>query len=120
MSDKLQYSPEKLSKFKTIIKEELKKVEDELSKFETNLKEQKQRLANANVDFNQTSKHSQQQAKNKQLKQRLEEKTKELKSALQRIENKVYGICERTGLLIREKRLLAKPTARFDILPKQD
>lgn len=120
MSNKKQYSQEKLQEFKTIIEEDLKTTEEELAKFETNLKEQKQRLANANVDFNQTSKHSQQQAKNEQLKKRFEEKESELKSALQRIENKVYGVCDKTGQLIREERLLANPTARFDILPKED
>ncbi|WP_299668990.1 hypothetical protein [uncultured Polaribacter sp.] len=113
----IQYSSEKLEKFKTIIESDLKKTTEELARFQNDQKDQKQHLANTNVDFNQSSKHFQQQAKDKQLIRRLQDKSRELQAALTRIENKTYGICDRTGQLIREERLLAKSTARFDILP---
>ena len=72
----------------------------------------------SDTDFNQTSSHFQQQAKNKQFIRRLQRKSRELKAALNRIEEGTYGICERTGNLIRSERLLAMPTAKFDILKK--
>ncbi|WP_142786183.1 TraR/DksA family transcriptional regulator [Changchengzhania lutea] len=75
-------------------------------------------MADTNVDFNQSSKHFQQQAKNKQLINRLQRKSRELQAALKRIQNKTYGVCDRTGQLIREERLMARSIARFDILPK--
>lgn len=111
----IQYSPEKLKKFKTIIDDELKTTNEELARFQKDRKDQKERLADSNVDFNQSSKHFQQQAKNKQLINRLQRKSRELKAALTRIENKTYGICDRTGELIREERLMARPISRFDI-----
>ncbi|MEX1191917.1 MAG: TraR/DksA C4-type zinc finger protein [Brumimicrobium sp.] len=113
-----QYSSEKLVKFKTIIENELKIIDKELTEIKNDRQAQKQRQANTNVDFNQSSKHFQQQAKNKQLMSRLQRKSRELKAALQRVEDKTYGVCERTGELIREERLEAKPTARFDVLKK--
>ena len=118
MSNTKQYSASKLAEFKIIIEDLLKKTNKELASYNENQEGQKERLANTNVYFNQTSKHFQQQAKNKELINRLEEKSKELESALDRIENKVYGVCDRTGELIQEARLIAKPTARFDILSK--
>ncbi|WP_107037533.1 TraR/DksA family transcriptional regulator [Brumimicrobium mesophilum] len=119
MSDKkIQFSSEKLKKFKSIIDEEIKIIDEELTKLKKEREIQKQKRANTNVAFNQSSKHFQEQAKNKQLMNRLQSKSRELHSALERIEDKSYGVCERTGELIQEARLKAKPTARFDILKK--
>lgn len=110
-----QYSSEKLKKFKTIISDELNLATQELERFKDDRKNLTEKLASTHVDFNQSSKHFQQKAKNKQLINRLQSKTRELKNALKRIENKTYGICDRTGKLIREERLMARPVAQFDI-----
>lgn len=119
MSDKkIQYSPEKLRNFKSIIDKEIRTIDEELTKLKEERETQKQKRSNTNVAFNQSSRHFQEQAKNKQFINRLQQKSRELHSALERIEDKTYGVCERTGELIREERLEAKPTARFDILRK--
>lgn len=110
-----QYSSQKLKKFKSIITEKLDVTQEELATIQQNQKNQKQHLANTNVDFNENSKHFQQQAKDKQFIRRLQRKSRELRAALNRIENKSYGVCNRTGQLIREERLMAMPTAQFDI-----
>lgn len=39
----------------------------------------------------------------------------EIESALSRIENGIFGICEETGLLIETRRLLAIPWTRFSV-----
>ena len=114
----IQYSETILKKFNTIISEKLKKTQAELATIEGDQKSQKYNVANSDVDFNENSKHFQQQAKNKQHIRRLQRKARALNGALNRIEDKTYGISERTGKLIREARLMAMPTARFDILPK--
>ncbi|RYM32094.1 hypothetical protein ERX46_15540 [Brumimicrobium glaciale] len=116
--NEMQYSPEKLKNFKSIIDDEIKIIDNELVKLKEERENQKEKLAHTNVAFNQSSKHFQQQAKNKQVISRLQRKSRELHSALGRIEDKSYGVCERTGQLIQEGRLKAKPTARFDILKK--
>jgi len=119
MSDKsIKYSPAKLKKFKSILNDRLKTITDELDTYKSRQKEQKRRVANTNTGFSEGSKHFQQQAKNKQIIRRLQRKSRELNSALDRIEDKSYGVCDRTGKLIREARLMAMPTARFDISPK--
>lgn len=119
MSDNtIQYSPQKLRNFKSIIENEIKIIDDELIVLKEDQEVQKQKLAHTNVSFNQSSRHFQQQANNKQVISRLQRKSRELHAALERIEDKSYGVCERTGELIQEARLKAKPTARFDILKK--
>lgn len=116
MSDKrAQYSEEKLAEFKAIITEELATIKAELDRIKTAQAEEKQRLTNTNLDFNENSKHFQHQAKNKRLIRRSQRKVSGLKGALRRIEDKTYGVCVRTGKLIREKRLKAMLTATFDI-----
>jgi len=117
-NDNIQYSADKLKKFKAILEEQLKTATEELASIQKDQKDQKQHLANTNVDFNENSKHFQQQAKNQQFIRRLQDKVRELKAALERIEDKTYGVSEYTGELIREERLLAMPTATFDIEPK--
>lgn len=42
----------------------------------------------------------------------LESSLKEVNDALERIENGNYGICEKTGEIIKEERLKANPTAK--------
>ncbi|QCW99896.1 hypothetical protein FGM00_07205 [Aggregatimonas sangjinii] len=119
MSDNsTQYSPAKLKEFKAILDAQLKKTIEELDTLKSNRKEQRQRLANSNIDYNASSKHFQEQAKDKRRIQSLQRKSRELKSALTRIDNKTYGVCDRSGKLIQEARLKAMPTARFDILRK--
>lgn len=114
----IQYSQQKLEEFKSVLANQLNLTNKELSVFQEDRKAQKEHLANSSVDFNQSSKHFQQQAQNKQHINRLQRKSRELQAALKRIENKTYGVCERTGQLIREERLLARPISRFDILKK--
>ena len=114
----VQYSADKLAHFKTIIVEELTTIRAELERYKEDRAKQKEHVSNTDVDFNESSKHFQEKAKNKQLINRLQRKSREYKSALSRIENKVYGVCDRSGKLIREDRLKAMPTARFDILKK--
>jgi|GEM_PF-1228702 len=114
----VKYSSDKLKKFKTVLDESLESTTDELNSLKAIHINQKQRIANSNVDFNENSKHFQQQAKNKRTIRRLQNKARELNKALERVGDGTYGVCNRTGKLIREERLLAMPTARFDIKSK--
>ncbi|MFK8101029.1 MAG: TraR/DksA family transcriptional regulator [Saprospiraceae bacterium] len=113
-----RYSPAKLKKFKNIITDKLENTTNELAGLKADLKSQKQKVANTNTDFNENSKHFQEQAKDKRLIRRFQDKARALNAALNRIENGTYGVCTRTNQLIREERLLAMPTAQFDVIKK--
>jgi len=117
--DQTAYTTGKLKQFKKSLTANLKEVNEELDQLRSYQKKQKNRRADSNPDFNESSKHFQQQAKNDRQKRRLQRRVRELKSALRRVEDGTYGVDERTGKLIREERLKAMPTARFDILPRK-
>lgn len=112
----VQYSSEKLKRFENILNDNLDKANEELANIQKDQKDQKDHIVSTNTDFNGNSSHFQQQAKNRRHIQRLKRKSRELRAALKRIENETYGVCERSGQLIREERLIAMPTARFDII----
>ncbi|GLR17537.1 TraR/DksA family transcriptional regulator [Portibacter lacus] len=113
-----KYSEAKLQEFKQIIQPLLKETDERLSDLKETRKRRTEHFADMNVDFNESSAHFQQQSKNKASMRRLKTKSKELNQALLRIENGTYGVCERTGRLIDEKRLKALPTARVSMRAK--
>ncbi len=117
-TDTVKYSSEKLAEFKQILSEKLEDVQGQIEDKKASVKNRKEQVAQSNLGFSEGSRHFQQQAKNKQLIRRLQHKARELKAALGRIEDETYGVCDRTGKLIREARLQAMPTARFDIVRK--
>lgn len=115
MENKKSYSDNKLQEFKTEIETELQRKKKELTDIRTAIDARKDQLADANLDFNENSQHFQTQAKNESQFRRLSLEVQELESALDRIADKTYGICERTGEKIREARLKAMLTATYDI-----
>ncbi|MDZ7691122.1 MAG: TraR/DksA C4-type zinc finger protein [Balneolaceae bacterium] len=56
---------------------------------------------------------------NYQLKERTQKFINEIDNALERIENKTYGICQATGKPIAKERLEAVPHTRFSIEAKK-
>lgn len=106
-----KYSTSKLEEFKKMITPELEETQERIERLQSMRKRRKEHFADANVDSSEEGQHAQQQSKNKASMRRLKSKAKALKSALIRIENGTYGIDERTGELIDENRLKAKPTA---------
>ncbi len=120
MTENDGYSEEKLKKFKSLLEGKLKEAETELATTSGYQEDQRDHVASHQVDFNERSNHFQRQAKMKEQIRRMKGNVRELTAALHRIEKKTYGICERTGGLIDEARLLVMPTARFNISPNDN
>lgn len=114
-TDTIKYSSEKLKEFKQILDDKLAEAQEQIEDKKASVKSRKMKVAQSNLGFSEGSRHFQEQAKNKQLIRRLQHRARELKAALERVDEGTYGVCERTGELIREARLQAMPTARFDI-----
>lgn len=115
-TDTIKYSPQKLEEFKELLHKKLKETQEQIEDKTTAVEKRKVLVAQSNLGFSEGSRHFQQQAKKEQRIRRLRYKESELKAALRRVEDGTYGICENTGQLIREARLRALPTARFDII----
>ncbi len=122
MEKKTRYSDAELEEFRTIIINKIKKAEEDLQF----LKESYQNgLDNGTDDtapqFKSFEDGADLMAKeaNMQLAIRQEKFIRDLKNALVRIENKTYGICRKTGVLIQKERLKLVPHATLSIEAKR-
>ena len=120
MTEHVGYSDEVIQHFKSLLEEKLIEAEEELATTSGYQEDQRDHVASHQVDFNERSNHFQRQANMKEQVRRLKGNVKELKAALHRIEQKTFGICERTGKLIDKARLLVMPTARYNINPNDN
>jgi DnaK suppressor protein len=122
MAEKTRYSDEELEEFRTIILEKLDKAKKD---YETLKSAITQSESNDTQDTSQTFKVLEEGAatlskeESGKLAQRQQKFIQHLQAALVRIENKTYGICRETGVLISKERLRAVPHATLSIDAKQ-
>ena len=116
-----KYSDEDLQEFKEIILKKIERAEEDLALLQSSYKNG---LNNGTDDtspqfksFEEGSETMSKEA-NVQLAIRQEKFIRDLNNALIRIENKTYGICRVTGLLIDKARLRAVPHATLSIEAK--
>lgn len=105
--------------FKKKLEEELARVETELgsvgaqdAKGDWEGKETELDVMSAVADPNEAADKQEEYVTNRALTDTLEIRYKEIKAALERIDNGTYGICEVSGEPIEEDRLEANPAAR--------
>ncbi len=111
---KVRYSDEELAMFRKHIEAERKRSYEEFQILKENLEDMiNSEMADENASY---SMHMAEQGTNAQEKektyahvQRLGDYIKKLDEALQRIDDKVYGICRMCGILIAKERLMAVP-----------
>ncbi len=123
MSEKTRYSEEELQEFKQIILQKLEKARKdyELLKNTITLED-----GNDTQDTSPTFKVLEEGAavlskeEAGKLAQRQQKFIQHLQAALVRIENKTYGVCRETGLLIPKERLRAVPHATLSIDAKRN
>lgn len=120
--DKVVYSDADLAEFKEII---LKKIDNAKKDLEILQSSYKNGSSNNTDDtspqfkaFEEGSETMSKEA-NVQLAIRQEKFIRDLKNALLRIENKTYGICRATGVLIQKERLKLVPHATLSIDAKR-
>ncbi len=120
--NKVRYSDEDLTEFKEIIHKKIGRAQEDLESLQSSYKND----ANNGTDdtspsfksFDEGSEVMSKEA-NVQLAIRQEKFIRDLKNALQRIENKTYGVCRVTGKLIQKERLKLVPHATLSIEAKR-
>jgi DnaK suppressor protein len=120
--NKVRYSDEDLTEFKEIIHKKIGRAQEDLASLQSSYKND----ANNGTDdtspsfksFDEGSEVMSKEA-NVQLAIRQEKFIRDLKNALQRIENKTYGVCRVTGKLIQKERLKLVPHATLSIEAKR-
>ena len=118
----VKYSDEDLQEFRDIILKKIARAEEDLASLQSAYKND----ANNGTDdtspsFKSFDEGADTMAKeaNVQLAIRQEKFIRDLKNALQRIENKTYGVCRVTGKLIQKERLKLVPHATLSIEAKR-
>jgi DnaK suppressor protein len=119
--EKLRYSDEELAEFREIIQSKIEKAEADLEVLKENFANDRN---NGTDDTSPTFKAFEEgsdtmsKEANSQLAARQEKFIRDLHNALNRIENKTYGICRVTGKLISKDRLRLVPHATLSIEAK--
>jgi len=118
MADKTRYSDEELEEFKQIILDKLEKAKRDFDLLKSAIT---QSGSNDTQDTSPTFKVLEEGAatlskeESGKLAARQQKFIQHLQAALIRIENKTYGICRETGILISKERLRAVPHATLSI-----
>lgn len=118
---KVRYSDDDLNEFKRLIKEKIKTAEEDLAVLRENfMNDGNNGTDDTSPSFKIFEEGSETMSKEQNviLAGRQEKFIRDLKNALDRIENKTYGICRVTGKLINKKRLRLVPHATLSIEAK--
>ena len=121
-NEKIRYSDKELEEFRVIIEEKIRNAEKDLSLIESTYKNDSNNgTDDTSPTFKAFEEGSETMSKeaNVQLAIRQEKFIRDLKNAILRIENKSYGICRVTGVLIQKERLKLVPHATLSIEAKK-
>jgi len=119
--NKVRYSDQDLTEFRSIIEEKIKHAQEDLELIESSFKNDSNNgTEDTSPTFKAFEEGSETMSKeaNVQLAIRQEKFLRDLKNALLRIENKTYGVCRVTGHLIQKERLKLVPHATLSIAAK--
>jgi len=121
--EKVRYSDEELQEFKELILQKLEKAKDDYAHLKAAVTHS---ASNDTEDTSPTFKVLEEGAsalskeESGQLAQRQAKFIQSLEAALIRIENKTYGVCRETGMLIPKERLRLVPHATLSVEAKMN
>ncbi|MFN0728342.1 TraR/DksA family transcriptional regulator [Polaribacter gochangensis] len=118
----VRYSDDDLQEFREIIEKKIARAKEDLALLESSYKNNADNGTNdTSPSFKSFDEGSDTMSKeaNVQLAIRQEKFIRDLNNALQRIENKTYGVCRVTGKLIQKERLKLVPHATLSIEAKR-
>jgi DnaK suppressor protein len=120
--EKTRYSDSELQEFKELILRKLKEANDDLEMLKSSLSNDNHGTDDTGRTFNMMEDGSQTLSREEvaQLGARQEKFVQNLNFALNRIENKTYGVCRVTGKLIQKERLMLVPHATLSIEAKNE
>ena len=113
------YSEEELEHFRTLLEKQLTESRENITDLKASLEDMQETHDDtySSLDHHQGNIGSEEMEEETsyQLIEREQQKVKEIKDALTRIEEGTYGICQKTREKIRKERLEAIPYARYSV-----
>ena len=116
-NSELRYSDEELSEFRAILEKKLSRAKDDFDFYLESLKEMADN-PDSKVKGLDDGTISAENERLNTLASRQQKLIKHLEAALTRIENRSYGVCRETGVLIPKERLRAVPHATLSMEAK--
>lgn len=116
---KTRYSDSELKEFELLIKEKLSKANEQLAFYEAQLTELSEQ-GDARIKALDDGVGTSESERLNNMVSRTKKHINHLENALIRINNKVYGVCRKSGKLISKERLRAVPHATLSIEAKQN
>lgn len=107
-----------ISVLKIKLKKRRKKKEKELKTISDLLKDQKAYIKRNEMDYDSDASKIRNREMLQSMRRRTKSKLKKYEVALDKIKNKTYGICEKSGRAISKERLMVLPEARTCIKHK--
>ena len=114
-----RYSDTELAEFRALIEKKISKAEEQISYLESQSPTEEE-YTGREGDYMDNATNNNDAQMIEILKSRQHKHLLDLKKALQRVDNKSYGICEITGALIDKRRLLAVLTTTKSLQAKLD
>ncbi len=114
----IRYSDEELEEFREIINEKLERARKDIEVLHSLLHSND--ISQTKIVSFEDSSSTYSKESNLHMIGRLERFVRDLENALIRIDNKTYGICRETGVLISKDRLKAVPHATLSIEAKKN
>lgn len=112
MEKNTKFKNSDFKKFKSLLKKKKGKAVKELDLINSLLTDQKRHIANTDQHFGSDSSEIRNKEMLKKMRRNYQKKVEKYDTALEKIDNKTYGICEKTGNYISKQRLLAMPEAK--------
>lgn len=120
MSEKNRYSDDELQEFKALIESKLEEAKNDLTMLNAAISNDNNGTEDTSPSFKMMEDGSETLSREEtsQLAARQEKFIVSLNNALVRIQNKTYGVCRESGLLIAKARLMIVPHATLSIEAK--
>ncbi len=108
---KTKFNKKELTLFGSILQNRIKEQKKELKSVNKLLKDQRKFRASTDLKDDHDASITRNGEMLKSMRNRIDKRLSKLNSALDRVHNKTYGICSKTGKMISKKRLLVLPQA---------
>ena len=116
--NKTKFTSKELQLFSRIINKQLKSEKKQLKSAKKMLTDQRQFMQSSDLNRNEHVLGMRNVKMLKRLKNKSQKRVQKLQRAKDRIEDKTYGICKKTGNMISKQRLYVIPEARFSVAKK--
>ncbi len=107
-----RFNKKEIKQFREMLKSGLKESKEELTTLNNLLADQKEYIKNSDMNYDADASKIRNREMLKNMRRRTKANNKDYKTALNKLENGTYGICEKSAKKISKERLFAMPQVK--------